>query len=539
MDLWSGWAAAGSPGFASRSSPTDAALVTFGDRMTPLHAPSRGAGPDGPPTASAPWEGRHLPPGVYLWGVLVIAVIGAALRLAHLTRPFNGVIATAWNEGHYAMIALNFDRYGLSSQHNELGVDYTFSPGVPWLIWLSFKAFGISEWAARLPIAVFGIAAVPLVAAFVRRLTASEQVALLAAGLVATFPETVYFSQNVQLDTPSICCALAAGVEILRYRDGGRRGDIVAAAIFATLAVWFKFTTVLAYPAYVALWWPARPRRTLLAIGAAAALAALTLIPSVAWIVHGKLTGRTLAGFYERNWDLRGLTEVLIQLPLMVGTHLFPTGFVLLLLGLPAAIRWRARLRGLGLWCCSWVLLYLAAPYSALNNRYYDLPATYLLSVPAALGLWVPLARRRPAAALSRALIVGLAVLMALPAAYDLWDSTTDRLARMTAAHPPPLDPSPFYSAKVVAHFPKGRTVVDAPQTMFYAGGDPAWISIVGGLGDVREAIDGERFDYILLNDYWHQQEPYYLVDAVLRERLARHHYTQIAPAAWARTVGR
>jgi len=535
MDRWSGSAAAGSPGFVSPSSPADAGPVTVGDRMTSLHAQSRRAGPA---AGSPPWEGRHLPPGVYRWGVLLITVVGAALRLAHLARPFNGVIATAWNEGHYAMIALNFDRYGLWSQHNELGADYTFSPGVPWLIWLSFKAFGTSEWAARLPIAAFGIAAVPLVAAFVRRLTASEQVALVAVGLAATFPETVYFAQNVQLDTPSICCALAAGVGILRYRDSGRRGDIVAASIFATLAVWFKFTTVLAYPAYVALWWPARPRRTLDAL-VAAALAALTLLPSAVWIIHGKLTGRTLVGFYERNWDLRGIKEVLIQLPLMVGTHLFPTGFVLLLLGLPAAIRWRAQLRGVGLWCCSWLILYLVAPYSALNNRYYDLPATYLLSVPAALGLWVPLARRRTAESLSRALIIGLAVLMALPAAYDLWDATTDRLARMMVAHPPPLDPSPFYSAKVVAHLPKKRTVVDAPQTMFYAGGDPAWISIVGGLGDVREAIDGERFDYILLNDYWHQQEPYYAVDAALRERLTRHHYTQIAPAAWAHTAGR
>jgi hypothetical protein len=257
------------------------------------------------------------------------------------------------------------------------------------------------------------------------------------------------------------------------------------------------------------------------------------------WILYGKLTHQTVPGFYQRDWDVRGLIEVLIELPLMIATHVFPIVFILLVLGIPIVFRWRARLRGLGAWCCPWVLLYVLAPYSALNNRYYDLPATYLLTVPAALGLWMPLARRRTGAVLGRALVIGFGLLVVLLAAYDLWDPTTDRLARTMIAHPPPLDPAPFYSAKVVAHLPRKRTVVDAPQTMFYAGGDPEWISIVGGNGDVRDAIDGEKFDYILLNDYWHQQAPYYAVDEALRARLARHHYVQIAPAAWSHVAAR
>lgn len=492
----------------------------------------------------APWEGQHLPAGVYRWGVLAITVCGAVLRLAHLARPFNGVGATAWNEGHYALIALNFDRYGLWSPHNELGLDHTFSPGVPWLMWLAFKAFGPSEWSARLPIVLFGIAAVPLVAALVRRLAASEQVALVSAGLAATIPETVYFAQNVQLDTPSVCCALAGAVALLRYRDAGGRKDLIAAGIWVTLAVWFKFTTALLYPAYLALWWPARrgsgsrrrPSGPLAVAGAVVTFVVITALPSAAWELHGRLTHQTFIGFYQRDWDFRGLAEVLLELPLMIGTHLFPLGFVLFVIGLPAAVRWRARLRGLWTWCLIWIALYVLVPYSALNNRYYDLPATYLLTLVAALGLWVPLARRRSGLCLTRALLTGLGIVMAVLTAYDLWDPTTDRLARTLSGHPAPLDPAPFYSAKAVARLPRKRTVVDAPQTMFYAGGDPEWISIVGGHGDVREAIDGERFDYILLNDYWHQQEPYYSLDDALRARLARHRYVQIAPAAWAYT---
>ena len=68
----------------------------------------------------------------------------------------------------------------------------------------------------------------------------------------------MYFAQNAQLDTPSICCALAAAVLMLRYRDTGRRRDAVWAGVWLAAAVWLKFTTMLLYPAFLALWWPAR-----------------------------------------------------------------------------------------------------------------------------------------------------------------------------------------------------------------------------------------------------------------------------------------
>src|SRR5205807_2497521 len=238
----------------------------------PRGAPRRHAAPPSPARgtaparAAAPGEGQDLPPGLYRRGLAVIAALGALLRVAHIARPFNGISATAWNEGHYALIALNFDRYGLLSQHNELGLDRTFSPGVPWLMWAAFRLFGPSEWAARLPVVVFGIAAIPLAAALIQRLFRSEQIALIAAGFVAAIPGTVYYAQNAQLDTPSICCALAGAVALSRYVDGRRWGELVRAGAWVTLAVWLKFTTALLYPAFLGLWWPARPRRPLSAV---------------------------------------------------------------------------------------------------------------------------------------------------------------------------------------------------------------------------------------------------------------------------------
>ena len=476
----------------------------------------------------APWEGANLPPGVYRWGLIGVTLLGAALRVAHIARPFNRWMA--WNEGHYAMIALNFDRYGLWSQRNDMGVDHSFSPGVPWLIWGAFKVFGPTEWAARLPIVLSGIAVVVLIAALARRLLRSEQIALMSAGLAAVAPGMVYFSQNTQLDMPSIACSLAGAVMMLRYRDTRRWGEYAGAGLWLMIAIWFKFTAAFLYPAYLLLWWPARPARPAAAAATAAGFVVLTALPSALWVVSGWFSHQVNPEFYQRQWDLLGVGKALLEVPLEVEAHLFILTFVLLLVSIPALIRWRSRLRDIWVWCAPWIIQYFVAPWSSLANRYYDLPATSLLIVAAAAGLWTTQARRVRGVALTRAVFAIGGIIVAVTLAYDLWDPMTDRIALETAPHPPPVDPTPFYSAKVVGNLPPGRTVVHWPQTMFYAGGDPAWIFT----NDGRWWIDRESLDYIVFNDYSQGLGEFYPIDAALRARLARHHYIQIAPLAWA-----
>jgi len=482
-------------------------------------------------SARAPWEGVHLPAGAYAWGLTASAALGALLRAAHITRPFNRLMA--WNEGHYAMIALNFDRYGLWSQHNELGIDRTFSPGVPWLIWASFRLFGPVEWAARLPIVLSGVAAIVLLGIVVRRVTRSEQIAVIAAACAAVAPGLVYFAQNVQLDTPSICCALAGAALMLRYRDDRRAGDLAGAGLCLLVAVWFKFTAALLYPVFLLFWWPARPTRAVAAAAAAAAFVGLTALPSAAWIVANWLAHEPGGEFFHRDWTATGVLKALSEIPLAVEAHLFVPLFLCLLAGLGTVVRWRSRFRWLGVWCAPWLVPYVIAPWDSLVNRYYDLPIAYVCVVPAALALWRTRLSRPPGrASLPRVTWAALTVVVGLTAAYDLWDPTTDRIARATTPHAAPIDPAPFYSARLVSRLPPGRTIVDTPQTMFYAGGDPHWIDYTGG--DVRWKIDGEQYDYIVLNDYGHGQEPYYAIDEALRADLAAHGYVQIGPALWA-----
>jgi len=479
----------------------------------------------------APWEDVHLPAEAYRWGLAACAAVGALLRVAHIARPFNRLMA--WNEGHYAMIALNFDRYGFWSQHNELGVDRTFSPGVPWLIWASFKLFGPTEWAARLPIVLSGVAAIVLAGLLVRRVMRSEQIALIAAACVSVAPGVVYFAQNVQLDTPSICCALAGAILMLRYRESRRSRDMIGAGVWLLLAVWMKFSAALLYPVYLLFWWPVRPVKPMAATATAAAFVGLTALPSAAWMVANWLTHEPGGEFFHRDWTVTGVAKALLEIPLAVEAHFFIPLFLCLLAGIVVAVRWHSRFGWLWVWSAPWLIQYLVAPWDSLANRYYDLPAVYVLAVLPALVLWRTRLERPPGRSwFPRSVGVALVVALGLTLAYDFWDPMGDRIARVTMLHAPAIDPQPFYSARLVATLPRGRTIVDTPQTMFYAGGDPRWIDYTGG--DVRWKIDGEQYDYVVLNDYGHGQEPYYVIDTVLRTELAAHGYVQIGPAVWA-----
>ena len=137
-------------------------------------APPRGAaatarpGPtDNRPTdeTSAGWWHGATPAAL---AALIILAVGLPLRLIALGTPFTAF--HSWNEAHYTMIARNFAIAGPFAQFDTYGLDYTTSPVVPWLIAASMGLFGPHEWAARLPILLFGLATLPLFYTLARRL---------------------------------------------------------------------------------------------------------------------------------------------------------------------------------------------------------------------------------------------------------------------------------------------------------------------------------------------------------------------------------
>ena len=89
-------------------------------------------------------------------------LVGLTFRIWNLDAPFAGI--HSWNEVYYVTIARNLDHFGFLSPFNFGDMDgrpLSFMSGpppfVPWLIYFSSQLFGNAEWAARLPLLLFGM----------------------------------------------------------------------------------------------------------------------------------------------------------------------------------------------------------------------------------------------------------------------------------------------------------------------------------------------------------------------------------------------
>lgn len=97
----------------------------------------------------------------------------------------------------------------------------------------SFKVFGITDWSARLPFVLCGIATVWLAYLFARRLYAGERVALLALLLLSTNVQFLLFARQCRYYTLS--SMLFMGILLTYSRCLGRVRDAVWSAVLFVL----------------------------------------------------------------------------------------------------------------------------------------------------------------------------------------------------------------------------------------------------------------------------------------------------------------
>ncbi|WP_336022573.1 flippase activity-associated protein Agl23 [Halobellus salinisoli] len=159
-----------------------------------------------------------------LVAVLAIAALGLALRVIGLGgRPFH------WDEARLGYWALRYLETGA----------YQYRPvaGGPLLYHLDralFALLGVSEWVARLPVAVLG-GALPLVALLFRDRFDDLETVLLAA-LLTFQPSLLYYSRFLRGDVPLALFGLAFVGFAVRAWDRRSRRDAYAAAVALPLA---------------------------------------------------------------------------------------------------------------------------------------------------------------------------------------------------------------------------------------------------------------------------------------------------------------
>jgi 4-amino-4-deoxy-L-arabinose transferase-like glycosyltransferase len=148
--------------------------------------------------------------------------------------------------------------YGAFDPGGTLAID---KPPVDlWLQVLSTKLFGFSSVSVRLPEAIAGTVAVPLLYDLVRR-GCGRAAGLSAAAALAVLPAAVMTSRSDTMDTLTGTVLIAAAWLIVAVPPPRRTRAVLGAAALAGLAFEIKlFQSAIAFPALCAVAWYALPR---------------------------------------------------------------------------------------------------------------------------------------------------------------------------------------------------------------------------------------------------------------------------------------
>ena len=478
-------------------------------------------------------------PAILLWAVII--------RLWDLRQPFIGDYA--WNEVYYAYIARWFFQGNLLEQYDiHTGAPVYSFPLVPWLIHGSFRLFGVVEWAARLPMLVFGLLALAILFLLVRILY-DHRLALVATFLAAIVPGIVFFSRNVQLDGVMTTLGLGALLAMVIFRRNGQYIWLGISLLLFALAILAKYPAVLFWPALAWVWfdngtqWRNRHRWLGLII-----FTGIALVPTLLWItwslstlpvvgLEPKSEGLSARDYFFRfdEWSLinfnRAFQAIWSNSIRHLGSLIWYLGILLALFTL-AKGQSRETLRKYILpilLIIPW-FLQIVYPLAWIDNEYYDYPALYGACILlAAMGLaafdqvatWFNLYGR------------GLRIVALLIVGLILFSNTWDYKESFHRSYYPwPLieEPEPYYSARQVAAMNTDHKPVltDVAFTLYYTGatvpdqGKYMWW--FWSDDPIIEAIKSEQFEYIVFT---------YPPTIGIMNAIHNSKYEQFAPAAW------
>ncbi len=384
--------------------------------------------------------------------------LGAATRAYNLASPF-GADFDGWLAAMYGAAGRNFAREGFVAlrfaphiangpvRFGDVDPFVHHPPFLSIVLGLSFRAFGVSEWAARLPSALAYLGGIVAFFLLVRRLCGAR-VAALAAFALAALPMTGIFGGLVNFEPFVLLAQCATCAAYFRWRETGRGRDLalacalMAAAVFAD---WFGIFASVPIGLHALLARPRAPLGGLVAMGLAAAGALAAIFAHYAAVWPGAICELSRAFVHRAQSDvLHDYTHETYGAAQWLGRHaefaalLFrPAGLLLCAAGAALAARSsRGELRRAAA-CVPLLLLMGAAPCLVFRQASYQ-HSFLMFQMCGGIALGVALfaavawtagsARARAARALGRG--AGVAAV-----AWLLWDAQPFTWRALAAAH--------------------------------------------------------------------------------------------------------
>jgi 4-amino-4-deoxy-L-arabinose transferase-like glycosyltransferase len=367
------------------------------------------------------------------WGVLLVLLLTAAIRLPGVDRPLLGNFST--KNLTYAMIARNWVEGRASFWRptmdclvgGERGLHLLELPVSAYLSGAAWSACGgsLDAWG-RLTSVAFSVGAAGLMFSLVRRW--HGQAAAYGASLsLALSPVAIIFGQSFMLEASLIFFTLGSFWTLDRWLTRGGRIWLVAAGVSFSLLLLTKiYMLVLALPLAAMVWQALRVQARpgdLRRWAEFASVGLLAVLPAAAWYADvwrisapdHEISKRV---FYSirRSADVHHWPHALLMsadfykqmLDELSGPLLTPIGFTLALFG-----AWNSAWRRHAAWLAAAVLLVVALPAKFHELPYYELAVLPIGCVMVGLG-WRAIYERVQPSRLAMALLLGVAIAFSL-----------------------------------------------------------------------------------------------------------------------------
>ena len=443
-------------------------------------------------------EGHEMTARTFTVWMLAIAAVALALRVVFPTAdpPWQTTVGIVWHdEGAWVHNARNRALFGAWTQDNWNPM--YIAPVFTALEYVSFAAFGVGVWQARLVSELSGFASVLLLAFGVRRL-AGREAGVIAGLLAATNYVYVMWNRAALMEASMVAFIVAAWFCYVRAQAAARWGWPAAAcallAYFTKAAAVF-FVAALALTALLEVVAPgravdARARRAGLVTLAALAvcgLAALALFVLPNWTEY-RFYNWQMSVTRKPSYDLRSLMDRVTWFPILhdIFTRMWLTTIVGVLALFGAAVRWTRIASGERL-LVSWIVL------GVLELLLHDVgnERRFLIFIPALIALAaIALGRDRQllpdeAAALSRRQLA-IAAPVVVYALYTLVGSVL-RLGYLYVPGPGVRSSAVVAGALAVVigvAWPKPAQLLAAPRWTAVAG---VWLALLVAAGQLAQ----------------------------------------------------